>query len=309
MFEVVFSQLAVIFLMGGAGFAARRAGIIDARVQKGLSDVVMYIALPCAILNCSGMDLSQGARDILCVCLFALGFFLLILPATRLLFRYSGLPDARQRVAVNLVSFANVGFLGYPVVSIFLGSRGIFLAVFFNAIYNLCFFTYGIGLLSGERVRSIKDVLTKDFSLPATLVMLVILFFNIPLPSFYTQFMSLFGGMCTPLCMLIVGSMLATMRFGDVFKSRTLYFTSFLKLVLIPALVLASVHALGFSRDAAVTVFIMCAMPSAVVTAIFSERYGTDVGFASAGVVHSTFFFTVTIVLAAVAIGFLYPAV
>ena len=55
--------------------------------------------------------------------------------------------------------FANVGFIGFPVVAELYGKEGTLYAVIYNLAYQIFLFTAGTALLSGKKEVDWKEML------------------------------------------------------------------------------------------------------------------------------------------------------
>ena len=303
----ILNQLIIIFLMIGAGFIARKTNIIDTSAQKSLSDIVLWILLPCAILDSANVKMTAGSlTNILYVILSAVIYYILAILFMIYITKLLKLPKQRRNLAVNLVVFANIAFIGYPMVTIFLGNTGILYASFFNMIYNIFFFTYGVTLITGRKVFDVKALLVGDLSIDSTIVMLILFVFQIQLPFFVKEFLGIMGNMCTPVSMLVIGSMLANVKFSSIVGEKSFYALSAIRLIGIPAIAVMLLKLLNVNKEVAITVLIMTAMPAGSLTAVFAEKYNSDIDYVSGGIFHTMICFLITMPLIAFVINSLF---
>lgn len=302
----VLGKLFVIFALIAVGYAARRKEILDAHLQMGLSRIVLVIAMPALVLSSANVSYSQDRmNNILIVFGCAVVYYLLGIPFSHLIARAIKLDGDRKRVFVSLTVFANVGFLGYPIISIFLPETGVFYAVFFNIVFQLCIFTYGTSMMARTKMQNPLKLL-RDPNVLSAILMVLLFVLRIKLPVPVQETLSVLGGLCTPLSMLVIGSMLAQINLRELFTDTPLYVMSFLRLILMPAVGILVLKLAGVSTELATVIAIMLAMPAATTTAIFGEQYNCDPLMCSKGIVLSTLFSLVTIPIIGFAIEWLF---
>lgn len=272
------------------GFILRKTGIIDARMQKGLSDMLLLAILPFSILASSNYEktpeVTEGMQIVLVA---ALAYYILSLILMRLTSKKLPFEDKEQRVFVTMTVFANTGFVGFPLMSALYGNAGLLMAVVFNLAYNLFMYTYGIHLLSGK-TGSIRSILTNPVNIASVLAILI---FASPFrfPSYVSGPIDLIAAMTVPLSMIIIGSNLAAMPFYKVVTDPKSYLISFVRLILLPGLVLAGMYiafrSVSMASATAAVAVLMCALPCGSMNVILSEKYDCAPEFAARATVQS----------------------
>ncbi len=272
------------------GFILRKTGIIDARMQKGLSDMLLMAILPFSILASSNYEktpeVTEGMQIVLVA---ALVYYLFSLIAMRLLSKKLPFEEKEKRVFVTMTVFANTGFVGFPLMSALYGNAGLLMAVVFNLAYNLFMYTYGIHLLSGK-TGSIRRILTNPVNIASILAILI---FVSPFrfPSYVSGPIDLIAAMTVPLSMIIIGSNLAAMPFTKVLTDPKSYLISFVRLILLPGLVLAGMYiafrSASMTLETAAVAVLMCALPCGSMNVILSEKYDCAPEFAARATVQS----------------------
>ena len=272
------------------GFILRKTGIIDARMQKGLSDMLLLAILPFSILASSNYEktpeVTEGMQIVLVA---ALAYYILSLILMRLTSRKLPFEEKEQRVFVTMTVFANTGFVGFPLMSALYGNAGLLMAVVFNLAYNLFMYTYGIHLLSGK-TGSIRSILTNPVNIASVLAILI---FVSPFrfPSYVSGPIDLIAAMTVPLSMIIIGSNLAAMPFTKVLTDPKSYLISFVRLILLPGLVLAGMYlafrSTSMTSETAAVAVLMCALPCGSMNVILSEKYDCAPEFAARATVQS----------------------
>ncbi len=168
-----------------------------------------------------------------------------------------------------LVDFPNNGNLGLPLAAYAFGEEGLGYAIVFYAICMIGQFTVGQAIAAGSaNWRGIARLPL----IYAVLLGVGVSVWHVALPRWFTNTISLIGGMTIPLMLLMLGASLARLRVVTISRS-----------IMLSALRIGAGAGIGlviaalFHLDAtARSVLIMqCAMPVAVTTIISSPRNGT----------------------------------
>ena len=109
---------------------------------------------------------------------------------------------------------------------------------------------------------------------------------QIPIPSFLKTTMNHLGSLCTPLSLLVTGSLLAAMPLKNVFCNPKLYAFCGIKLVVLPLIAALILHFCGVSAliaemDLTVFLAIMIGLPPAAMTSLFANMYDVKPSYAA----------------------------
>lgn len=292
----VLNNILALFLIIGAGFYARRRGWLGQAVNKGLADLLMNVALPLMILVSFGFDYSPEAlRSAGRTLVAALAVHAGLVALAWL--NYGRLAPAERAVLRFATIFGNCAFMGFPVLHSLLGPSGVFLGAMYLAPFNLFFWTVGPILFSRKRdPRALAWALLNPglISVGLGLVMFV---FSLRLPGPVHQACQLLGSVTTPLAMLLIGSMLAEMRLGEVFAGPAVWFFCLLRLLVAPVLTFLAGRAWGLGAAELTALVVLTGMPTAANTAVFAQAYGADAALASRCVFLSTLLSALTMPL------------
>ena len=272
------------------GFILRKAKVIDSHMQKGLSDILLLAILPFSILSSANYEKTPEVEEgMLVVLAAAMIYYIVTLVVMRLVSKKLPYEEKEKRVFVTMVTFANTGFVGFPVVSALYGDQGLLMAVVFNLTYNLFMYTYGIYLLSGK-TGSLKNILLNPVNI-ASVAAIAIFISPFRFSSYVEGPIDLIAAMTVPLSMIIIGSNLAAMPFTKVISDLKSYFISFIRLVVLPGLMLLGMYLAmkGFDITpmAASVAVLMCALPCGSMNVILSEKYDCAPEFAARSTVLS----------------------
>lgn len=274
------SQIVSMFLIMAIGFIIARTKLIDDRGVSQLSNVVMYVANPAAIVVSfirpfDPSELSNGLWSI------AVSFLVLIVTSVlaKIAFRNDNV------VSQAAVIFSNSGFIGIPLVQSVLGADYVFYLSMVLIAYNVYVWTYGVYLVSGDKNQASLSSAIKNPVVISVCVGLVIYLAQISLPDMVVTAINGLADLNTGLAMLVLGAMLAGADIRSLLRDRKLYKASLLRLVVAPLITIALLCAFGFLPvEVRLVTLIAYAAPTGVIVAMFSDKFGKDYRYA-AGVV------------------------
>lgn len=296
---VVVEQLLVLFLALGIGYAAMKFRGVTAAFASGLSDFVLNITLPCMILA-AALSSSTMLSVLETLKIFGLNLLVYIFGTIIgvLLVFILRVPRADRGLTIYMTAFANVGFMGFPVISSIFGADGLFFAVIGNIVFNVMNFTLGLYLIklsprdagpkenstqAPKEWHSLKDRfgwLLKPGVL-ASFFALVLYFAKPSLPAVIPQTLDLIGASTTPLAMILIGMSLAQIRFSDVFKDWRLYPFTLVKQIILP---LSLLPLFMFFTDNPLLIgvlTVLAGMPVATTSVLFADSYKSNIGLAT----------------------------
>ena len=297
---VIIDQLIQLFLLILLGYLLYKTGLINQASNQSLTRLVLQVTMPCMVLD--SVLQQTGERDIRTVgfvFLLAVIYYLAMPFVSCLLCILLRLPKKSRGVYMFMSVFENIGFMGIPLINAIYGPTGVLYTAVFNIIFNLAAFGYGPWMISigaGAATRfSLRDVLS-----PGSLVSLlaILLYFTgISLPSILAGPIGSVGAMTTPLAMILIGSTLATMKLGDVFRDIHVYPYILVRQVVLPLLIFPALK--GAIQDKMVlgVFFILFIMPAASNCVLFATNYHNDEALAARTVFISTLLCIITIPL------------
>ena len=138
-----------LFALIGAGYAARRSGILDGDRVHLISHVLVNIALPA--LTLSSMQVPDTTKTIGIVdstlivagCSYIAAFLISILVC-----RFLPSTQEEKGVFQFMLVFPNTMFMGIPVALAVLGPGSLFYVILFNVPFYFLVFTLGVWLLA-----------------------------------------------------------------------------------------------------------------------------------------------------------------
>ncbi len=276
-----------LFLIIAVGVLFARLGLIGKEGRKNLTDLVLYLVLPCNIVGAFQNEAStHNVMDCLIVFLISCGIQLAMAIYGKL--AYKNQPDARRRSVRYGLICSNAGFLGNPIAEGVFGAEGLVLANFYLIPQRIMMWSEGISIYAGE--TDIKKAAKKVITHPCVIACFIGLFLmlaKIHLPSFILTPVNTIGRCNTALSMLVIGSILADIDPKD-FVDKTVVRFAAERLVFLPLAVLIVCRLLGFGHVVTGLSVLLAAMPAGATTGMLAQKYDQDPKFATRLLIFST---------------------
>jgi len=296
-----------IVFMAALGFFLRKREIITGELQKGLSSLLLSVILPLSILTSSDSVFSADmAGKLFRSGVIACGYYIVTLVWTVWLFGRFKMDRKKSGIAATMAVFANVGFIGFPVVAELYGKEGTLYAVIYNLAYQIFLFTAGTVLLSGKKKVNWKEMLLDPMTV-SSLAAIAIFLSPFRFPAVVTESFDAVGSMTVPLSMIIIGCDMAGVKSRALFTDGWSYLVSGLRLLVFPAALGILLKYTGTEASLARVMVLMTALPCGSLNVILAERYGCEKQFAAATVVLSMVLMVVTIPGVLLGISLLWP--
>lgn len=291
----VIQKIIVLFIAMIAGYICKKSKILDSKSTKSLSNMLTYITNPCLILCSLQMEYSTDTLKV-AGCVFVLSIIIHSVMAVVSHFIFIKNNDHRSRSVYSFaLTYANCGYMGYPIMmAIFGDEKGLFYGVIFTTVFNLFNWTHGIIVMNPEKGKLPWKKLIYNPALISVIVSMILFLTKTMLPATIKEGVSMLGNMTFPLSMIIIGSLLADMKIIKILSKGSVYLFSFLKLLIVPAVMLLAAKLLNLPEFIAITGITMCASPSAANTAVLAEVYDNDSALAARLVGVTTLFCLVT---------------
>ena len=293
-----------LFLLLAVGYVLGKLGRIASATREQLTDLILDVILPCTILSSFQMDLSpQILRSSFQALAAAFLIQLLCWGLNHLLYRRLP-PD--QRISCRYSTMVtNASFIGIPVVTALYGPQGTLLASIFVLPQRIFMWALGLPMYTQVKKReAVRKILTHPciVSIYAGLVLMGFTTAGFPLPSLVSSTLELLGSCSTPLCFVVIGSIVAEIPLKALVNGTVLGF-SLVRLLLIPGMVWLLTLPLPMDPLARSVSVVLSAMPAGTTTVMLAQKYDNNPQFASQLLVGSTLLSMVTIPLMAALLG------
>ncbi len=299
---ILLQQMFVLFVLMTVGIICRKTGMMNDKVSKGMSGIVVNIASPAFIIS-AGINKDEVVSNkqlLTCALVSILIYAGLILTAVILpyILRVKKSHYGTYRV---MTIFSNIGFMGFPIISATYGSVGLLYAAFFQFPFNLLIYTYGIkAMQSGLEEKKAANFSWKDIvnaGVIAVFISVICYLSRVHVPEAIEDVITGLSGLTVPMSMMVIGYALGGMKLKNLLSDYKLMLFSLIKLIIIP-IIGVSILRMYISDPVLLGVcFVMIATPVASMTAMLAQYYGGDEDTASRGVALTTLLSVVTIPL------------
>lgn len=293
----MFSLQLEIFLLILVGFVLSKLGYFSAHTRKQLTNIVLWIVLPCATIQSFEIEVDQ---DLLVS--MALIFLISIgIQGIHWIFCttcWNRIHDDRKISLQYGTMVSNAGFMGMPVTQSAFGSTGLLYASIFLIPQRICMWSYGLSLYTDGQDR--KEVIRKVMTNPCIVaiyigvVVMVLGMFDLHLPDFLDSTIAAIGNCNTALSMIVIGGILSDVPKDQIGDKLSLLYSG-LRLLVIPMILFLILNVLPVDPMVRNVCVLLSAMPAARTTAMLAQRYEKDPEFASKIIFVSTLFSMITL--------------
>ena len=279
LFTTFSNSLISLSLCIAVGYFCRRRQIINDTHTAGMTELLVKVAMPCAVFMSLMRPFSTALLLESVVTFFTTGAIFLIGGVLGIGIAHMMKASVAERQGWRFgLTFGNIAFMGIPVITAVFGYEGLFYVAMALASFNLITFTIGIKIFdtTGASKTGPVQIFIKNPALTGTIIGFVFFLTGIRLPNAVEGGVALIASMNSPLSMILIGALLARHPLKETFTDIRVLPPNAVKLVVIP---LASflVLRLFITNPVMLGVIVtLMAMPPAINTAIFAEKFGDD---------------------------------
>jgi malate permease and related proteins len=289
-------QVLFILVLMAIGYAARKRGVVSAVGTSEMVRVLISIIYPCLIFSSvtklNAQELAANwIMPVMSMAIAGTGFLLGLL-ALRCM---KGVNQERASAFLFQNTINNYLFLPLPLVMLIWGSEGVALLVFASMGFELTVWT--VGVLLFNRSSKLSEGIKMMFGPP-----LIALIFSIswvcfrdlvspelPPTGFFADLarrileLTYFGaetiGKATvAVSMVVSGSRIAALDVKAAFDKHV-WIVSILRLIVTPVIFILLLKMIPMNEMARGILCVIAAMPAAIASLVFSERFGGDSDF------------------------------
>ena len=296
MFILIFEQLLKMFFIMVLAFVCFKIGLVDQTGNKTVSNLLLLVVNPVLIITVYQTKYDPAlVRGLLLAFAAAAATHVLGILISTALIRPK--IDTDYSIERFNAMYSNCGFIGIPLINSVLGSSGVFFLSAYIVVFNLFSWTHGVVLM--EKKFSWKNV-RKGLLSPmvvATVIAVLLFFSRLRFPEVVLDSMNYVADMNTPLAMMVAGFSVAQTDILKMCTKLRVYFSCFLKLVLIPVIMIFILKVIPLPRDVAMTTLIASACPAATTGTMMAIRYKQNYTYSSEMFALSTILAVATIPL------------
>lgn len=281
---LLMQQIVQLFLMIFMGYLIVKTGLVRDDDSKVLSKIILYLIVPCVIINAFQVDYTTDTVKGLQIAFAASVMTQVIL---LVVISVAGKLLHLNEVEVASVYYSNSGNLIVPIVTFILGQEWVLYGCVFMSVQLVFLWTHCKKIISREASYDWKKIIL-NINMISIFIGVVLFFTKIRLPEIIGNTLASVGTMIGPASMIVTGMLFAGMNLKQIFANKRVYFITFLRLIAVPliALVLIKLSNLAsFSADGnkiMLIVFLAIITPSASTVTQMCQVYGNDSKYASA---------------------------
>lgn len=216
------------------GFILVKTRLMEAEESKSLSMVIIYLIMPCVIINAFQVKYTESIRNGL-----ILAFVAAVLIHVALIILMKVLERVFHLDAVEKASimYSNAGNLIIPIVTSVLGKEWVIYSSAFLSVQIILLWTHGRMVLREEGKIDLKKILLNINMI--TIFFGILLFITgIQLPAIIRETMESVSVMIGPTSMIVTGMIIGNMNLKQGLAYKKIYLIIFLKMILCPTIIL-----------------------------------------------------------------------
>ena len=276
-------EIIKLFVIMFMGYTVVKAGLMKSSESKSVSVIMVYLVIPCVILNAFQVEYTPDVqKGLLLACVAAVAVHILFLLLTAILKKPLHL-DVIERATII---YSNAGILVIPLVQELLGQEYVIYSSAYIAIQLILIWTHCKNMLCEEDKLEWKKVLL-NVNIISIIVGVVLFIFRIQLPSGAQDVLNMMNNMIGPLGMLLAGMVIAEVPLKTVFTRKRSYLSAALRLFIYPVFVLGLMKVIQTfasiqdSKQILLTVYLASITPACATVTSMAQLYDKDAAYSS----------------------------
>lgn len=271
-FTIVLNQIITMFLIASVGYFLFKREWISNETIKELSNILLKIVTPLILIKNLYLPNTPENLQLLRDIFLIAGISILIgFIVGQVVFR------KEQGIERFVAGFSNSGFLGIPLVSGIIGEHAVIYIIPVMVFQSIAMWTYGVNLLSKEKVKFSFKTLIKNPVIVSFMAALIIFFAQIKIPEVVMSSINYLSSLNTPLAMIILGTYVAQVNRNNSVAVSKLVLPILVRLVIIPLMIIMLYKFLPFhNTEMLLALTIVISAPAATATVMFAAVYDND---------------------------------
>lgn len=293
---LLMEEIAKLFAIMLMGYVVVKAGLMKSSESKSISVVMVYLVIPCVIIDAFQVDYTADVKKgLLLACAAAVLVHVLFLILTTILKQVLQL-DTIERATVI---YSNAGILVIPLVQELLGQEYVIYSSAYIAVQLILIWTHCKNMLCEEDRLEWKKVFL-NVNIISIIVGAILFICKIQLPSGVQDVLDMMNNMIGPIGMLLAGMVIADVPLKTVFTKKRNYVSTVLRLVIYPIFILILMKVINTfagvngSKQILLTVYIASITPACATVTSMAQLYDKDAAYASSLYVLTTLLSIVT---------------
>lgn len=280
---LLMEEIIKLFVIMFMGYTVVKAGLMKSSESKSVSVIMVYLVIPCVILNAFQVEYTPDVqKGLLLACAAAVAVHILFLLLTAILKKPLHL-DVIERATII---YSNAGILVIPLVQELLGQEYVVYSSAYIAVQLILIWTHCKNMLCEEDKLEWKKVLL-NVNIISIIAGVVLFIFRIQLPSGAQDVLNMMNNMIGPLGMLLAGMVIAEVPLKTVFTRKRSYLSAALRLFIYPVFVLGLMKVIQTfasiqdSKQILLTVYLASITPACATVTSMAQLYDKDAAYSS----------------------------
>lgn len=280
---LLMEEIIKLFVIMFMGYAVVKAGLMKSSESKSVSVIMVYLVIPCVILNAFQVEYTPDVqKGLLLACAAAVAVHILFLLLTAILKKPLHL-DVIERATII---YSNAGILVIPLVQELLGQEYVIYSSAYIDVQLILIWTHCKNMLCEEEKLEWKKVLL-NVNIISIIAGVVLFIFRIQLPSGAQDVLNMMNNMIGPLGMLLAGMVIAEVPLKTVFTRKRIYLSAALRLFIYPVFVLGLMKVIQTfasiqdSKQILLTVYLASITPACATVTSMAQLYDKDAAYSS----------------------------
>ena len=280
---LLMEEIIKLFVIMFMGYVVVKAGLMKSSESKSVSVIMVYLVIPCVILNAFQVEYTPDVqKGLLLACAAAVAVHILFLLLTAILKKPLHL-DVIERATII---YSNAGILVIPLVQELLGQDYVIYSSAYIAVQLILIWTHCKNMLCEEDKLEWKKVFL-NVNIISIIAGVVLFIFRIQLPSGAQDVLNMMNNMIGPLGMLLAGMVIAEVPLKTVFTRKRIYLSAALRLFIYPVFVLGLMKVIQTfasiqdSKQILLTVYLASITPACATVTSMAQLYDKDAAYSS----------------------------
>jgi len=276
--KLLFEQLISMMLIICMGIILVKTKIIKKEDGRILSAITLYVINPCMIISSLQIDYTKEKLDGILLAFFAaVAIHLVFIAVSHVLAKIFKL-DAIER---SSLIYSNGGNLIVPLVLALLGEEYIFYCCAYIMVQTIFFWIHLVRVIGGNDQASIKKIVTNP-NMIAMAIGIFLFVTQIKLPTILANTASSMVSIVGPVCMLMLGIIMAGTDVKKTFLSYKNWLVCFGRLMFLPFLTVLLIKLTGVyniipnGKDVLMIFFLAVCAPVGVTVTQMSALFKKD---------------------------------
>lgn len=274
-------MMITLFIIVILGYVLAKLRYMSVDFCRQLSAIVVDVTCPLLILSSVMGDTMPDRRLILPLLSVGVLTYAILTVVAYIVPRTLTQKASDLGIIGFALMFANVGFIGYPIVASIFGHAAVFYAALLNMANTFFIFTVGVDLIkghdsSGQKHRFDFKVLFSP-GLLAAYAAVVIVALKLHVSPLIARPVTMVGNITVPASLLVIGATMASLPLRDMLGNRLVYVVTALRLGAVPIMLYFLFRLMGVNALVNDINTVVIAMPVASFGTMFCMKYGRDV--------------------------------